>query len=281
LSGLGSRLVRWPATGSLWFAVAQRSFRRYSTYRAATVAGVFTNVVFGVISSYVFVTLWGQRPHLGGYDVTDAVTYTWIGQALLMPVAVWGGGFQEDFTERIRTGDIAIDLYRPTGLVPWWFAGDVGRATFHFLSRAAPMIVAGAVLFDVRFPDGPLRWAAVAFTAYLAVFVSFGLRFLVSLTSFWLLDSRGAEGIAAILGMFCSGLVLPLVVFPSVLREALLRLPWSALIQTPADVWLGKTGGLAGTCQALGFQLGWGIALLAAGYALLAYANRAVVVQGG
>ncbi len=270
-----------PATAGLWYAVARRSYRRYATYRVATLAGVFTNVIFGVISSYVFLTLWGQRPHLGGYDVVDAVTYTWIGQAMLMPVAVWGGGFQEDFTARIRSGDIAIDLYRPTGLVPWWLASDLGRATFHFLGRAAPMLVAGAVLFHIRFPLDPLRWLAFAAAAYLAVLVSFGLRFLVSLTAFWLVDSRGTEGIAAILGIFCSGLVLPLVVFPSGLRLLLLHLPWCALVQTPADVWLGTSGGLFGTFRALGFELEWGVVLLAASYALLRRANRVVVVQGG
>jgi viologen exporter family transport system permease protein len=269
------------ATVGLWYAVARRSFSRYSTYRVATMAGVFTNVVFGVISSYVYVTLWGQRPHLGGYDVVDAVTYTWIGQALLMPVAVWGGGFQEDFTERIRSGDIAIDLYRPTGLVPWWLASDLGRATFHFLARAAPMLVAGAVLFDIDIPTNPARWLAFAVAAYLAVFVSFGLRFLVSLTAFWLVDSRGSEGIAAVLGIFCSGLALPLVVFPSGLRFVLLHLPWCALVQTPADVWLGTSGGVVGTSQALGFELLWGAVLLFAAYGVLSSANRVVVVQGG
>lgn len=269
------------ATLALWWAVAERSYRRHSTYRAAALAGVVTNVAFGAISSYVFVTLWGQRPHLGGYDVVDAVTYTWIAQAMITPVAVWGGGFQEDFTERIRSGDIAIDLYRPTGLVPWWLASDVGRATFHFMARAAPMIVVGALLFRLHFPTSPQRWVAFAAAAYLAVFVSFGLRFLVSLTAFWLLDSRGTEGIAAILGIFCSGLVLPLVVFPSAVRPLLLHLPWAALVQTPADVWLGKTGGLGGTLSALGFELLWGLALLAAAHAVLRRANRRVVLQGG
>jgi ABC-2 type transport system permease protein len=269
------------AAAGLWYAVARRSYQRYSTYRVATLAGVFTNIIFGVISSYVFLTLWGERPHLGGYDVADAVTYTWIGQAMLMPVAVWGGGFQEDFTERIRSGDIAIDLYRPTGLIPWWLASDLGRATFHFLGRAAPMLVAGAVLFHIRFPLDPFRWLAFVVAAYLAVFVSFGLRFLVSLTAFWLVDSRGTEGIASILGIFCSGLVLPLVVFPSGLGFLLLHLPWCALIQTPADVWLGTSGGVVGTSRALGFELAWGIALLAASYGLLRSANRVVVVQGG
>ena len=34
-----------------------------------------------------------------------------------MTVALWGGGTTDDLAERIRTGDVAIDLYRPVGLL--------------------------------------------------------------------------------------------------------------------------------------------------------------------
>ena len=49
------------------------------------------------------------------------MTFVWLGQALLMPVALFGGGTTDDLAERIRTGHVAIDLYRPVGparLVP-------------------------------------------------------------------------------------------------------------------------------------------------------------------
>lgn len=269
------------ATTGLLYAVGRLSFRRYSTYRIATLAGIFTNIVFGVITSYAYIALWRQRPELGGYDVVDAVTFTWISQALIMPVAIWGGGFQEDFTERIRSGDIAIDFYRPTGLISWWLATDLGRASFHFFSRAAPMLVAGSLIFDLRFPASLGRWIAFMVAAYLAVFVSFGFRFIVSVTAFWLLDSRGVEGLAAIVAMFCSGMILPLVVFPDWARELLIHLPWASFVQTPADIWLDKTGGIAETVAAIGWQAAWGVALLALAAAALRHASRKVVIQGG
>ena len=72
--------------------IATRSFRRYSTYTAATLAGIFTNCVFGVINALVLIAVWKQNPDAGGYDVRDAVTYVWIGQAMIMTIAMWGGG---------------------------------------------------------------------------------------------------------------------------------------------------------------------------------------------
>ena len=78
--------------GPLYVAIATRAFRRYSTYTAATLAGIFTNCVFGVILCFVYTAVWDQRPNAGGYDVTDAITYAWLGQAMIMTVMIWGGG---------------------------------------------------------------------------------------------------------------------------------------------------------------------------------------------
>ena len=139
----------------LYVAVAVSSFRRYSTYTAATLAGIFTNSVFGVIISFSYIAVWKQNPHAGGYDVTDALTYCWLAQAMIMTVAIWGGGTTDDVAERIRTGDVAIDLYRPVSFLGWFLAGDLGRAAYHLLTRGVAPTVVGALLFDLALPDRP------------------------------------------------------------------------------------------------------------------------------
>jgi len=267
-------------TAALYLAVARGAFRRYSTYRAATLAGTVTNTVFGFILAYTFLALWQARPGLGGYDTTQAVTYIWVSQALLVTVAVWGGGFQDDVQDRFRSGDIAIDLYRPVDFQGWWLATDLGRAAFHLVSRGALPVLAGALVFDIRIPRSPYVWAVFLLSVLLAVVVSFGLRFLVSLTGFWLHDSEGVRSVMLVVAMFFSGMLLPLTLFPGGLGEFAQAMPWSALIQVPADVFLGRRTGPA-VLTGLAFQLAWGLALLAAGRAVQLLATRKVVVQGG
>ncbi|MGZ4428589.1 MAG: ABC transporter permease [Nocardioidaceae bacterium] len=263
----------------LYAAVAVRAFRRYSTYTAATLAGIFTNSVFGVIISFTYIAVWHESPRAGGYDVTDAVTYVWLGQAMLMTVAVWGGGATDDLSARIRTGDVAIDLYRPTSLLGWWLASDLGRAGFHLLTRGlAPMLV-GALLFDLRVPQG-LGWLWFALSVPLAVVVSFSIRMLVTASAFWLLDDTGVKQLNAIFAMFLSGLMVPLVIFPGWTREVAMALPWSAYLQVPADLWLGQRTGWAAVAG-LAFQAGWAVVLLLVCAAVLRLAERRVVVQGG
>src|SRR6478672_7644841 len=177
--------------GMLHVAIATRAFRRYSTYRAATLAGIFTNSVFGVIYSYAYLALWDANPTAGGYDARDAVTYVWLGQALLMTVALWGGGTTDDLAERIRTGDVAIDLYRPVGLVGWYLASDLGRAAYHLLTRGVGPTLIGFLLFDIALPSSVVAGVAFCVSLVLAVVVSFAIRFLVASTAFWLLDQSG------------------------------------------------------------------------------------------
>jgi ABC-2 type transport system permease protein len=264
----------------LYLSVARRAFNRYSTYRIASFAGVFTQSVFGFIMTYTYIALWENRPNLGGYDVTDAITYVWIGQALLAPLALFGGGFQHEFAERIRKGDIAIDLYRPIDLQLWWLASDFGRAAFQLIVRGGGPMLFGTLAFQLRYPSDLLTWLAFGCALVIALTVSFAIRYLVCLTAFWLLDSRGVEQVAGFCGMFFSGMVLPLNIFPGALGELSRALPWAATLQVPADVFLGKHHG-TDLVQTLGMSAMWALVLLLAGQLLTAFATKKVVVQGG
>ncbi|MEU6385605.1 ABC-2 family transporter protein [Streptomyces bauhiniae] len=263
--------------GRLYVAVAAGGFRRYATYRAATAAGVFTNTVFGLIIVCTYRALWDARPHLGGYDQAQAVTYVWLGQALLSTLAIGGGGVEEELMERIRTGDVAVDLYRPADLQLWWLAADLGRACFQLLGRGVLPFLFGMLCFHAYLPPDAGTWLALLVTLILAMLVGFGIRYLLALSAFWLLDGSGVTRIAQLAGYFCSGMLLPLNVFPGTLGEVVRALPWSALLQAPADVLLGRAD-LLGVWL---FQAGWAVALLGAGRLLQSAATRRVVVQGG
>jgi ABC-2 type transport system permease protein len=265
----------------VYFAVAAGSFRRYATYRLATAAGVFTNSVFGIILTYTFIALWSERPHLGGYDQAQALTFVWTGQMLLAAAALIGGGFQEELQERIRTGDVAVDLYRPVDLQLWWLATDLGRAAFQLLGRGAVPMAVGACLFQLALPASPVTWLAFLVSVFLGLVTGFALRYLFALSAFWLLDGTGVNMLSALLSIFFSGMTLPLHVFPGAFGDAVQLLPWAATLQVPADVLLGRYEGAAEVLPAFAFQAVWAAVLLAAGRVVQSLATRKVVVQGG
>lgn len=261
----------------LYWEVALRGFRRYATYRGATFAGVFTNTVFGFMRAYVMIALFAVRPAVGGYDQTDALTYTFLAQGLIMIAYLWGWW---EVAITIRSGDVVTDLYRPLDYQLYWLAQDLGRAAYHALFRGIPPFLLGMLVFRLAVPHQPLTWAAFILSLALAATVSFALRFIVNLAAFWLLDYRGVGRLAMGLWTVLSGFAIPVAFFPESVRLLARALPFVAFVEVPVDIFLRRAQGLD-LAAALLFQAGWAAALLAAGRWLLAAARRKVVIQGG
>ena len=263
----------------LYWELARRGYRRYAAYPGATAAGLFTNVFFGFLQAYILLAVFDLRDDVGGYDARDTVTYVWLTQGLLSVVASFGPTWW-DLALRVRSGDVAVDLSRPVALQPLLLAQDLGRAAYQVLFRALPPFLVGAALFDVVAPSSPLRWAAFAASVVIAVVVSFAVRFLVNLTSFWLLEYRGVVTLAMVVSHLFSGLIVPLAFFPEPLGTIARALPFASMLQVPVDVFLGEAVGRE-LLGALALQTAWALVLLAAGRALLGAGTRKLVVQGG
>jgi ABC-2 type transport system permease protein len=256
--------------------LARRGYRRYAAYPAATLAGVFTNTVFGFLRVYVLLAMYAQRDDVGGYDATDAVTYTWLTQALLMSVSMWG----YDFANRIRSGDIASDLVRPVDPLRAGLAFDLGRAWYHLVFRGVPPFVLGSFFFPLRLPDSVLTWAAFALSVTLAVVASYAWRTIYNGAAFWLTEIRGVGTIALIASNLLSGFIIPVRFFPDWLATIANATPFPSMIQAPVDVFVGASSGVDAAIV-LGVQLAWAVALLAGARATLALGVRRLVVQGG
>jgi ABC-2 type transport system permease protein len=249
-------------------------YRRYASYRQAALAGLTTNTVFGLLRAAVLVAVLAERGTVAGYDLATAVTYVWLGQGLLSVVMLWG---DQELARQVRTGDVVVDLGRPWDLQTAMLATDLGRAGHAVLLRLLPPVAFGALFFPFRWPERPWTWLLFAVSTVLAVVVSFGIRFLLNASSFWLLDARGVIGVRSVVGGVLSGRGFPLVWFPSSAQAVLAWTPFPALFQTPIDVFTERGDGLAH----LAGQCAWDALLLLAGRAVLARGARRLVVQGG
>lgn len=262
----------------LFWEVARRAFRRFSTYRSATFAGVFTNTVFAFIQASILTAVFRQRSMVGDFDVRDAVTFVFVSQGFLAVMGAFAGHLP--LAERIVSGDVVTDLYRPVDLQLFELASDVGRAAFQCTVRAVLPLLAGGLVFDLRLPSSARLWLLFAVSVAVGIVTSFGHRFLVTLSTFWTLEYRAASQMATVVAMFFSGFAIPIVFFPEWLERLARLLPYVGFAQIPIEILLGKVEGTA-LVAALGSQVSWTVALLLAGRWVLARATRRVVVQGG
>jgi ABC-2 type transport system permease protein len=261
-------------------ALVWSGFRRYATYRQATVAGMFTNIVFGFLRCYVLLAVaeGATGGVAAGYDPTQLATYVWVGQGLLSVVGIWGW---TDLSDRIRTGDIAADLLRPVPPVTAYLAADLGRAMHGMLTRFVPPVIVGLIFFPLAVPS---RWQTVplfALSVILAVIGSFACRFLVNATAYWLQDARGPIMLWTLGSGVLAGLYFPLRLLPDWAVAVLwLGTPLPGLLQTPLDV-VAERDSPALQAGLVALQAVWAVIMLALARLVQHRAERKLVLQGG
>lgn len=261
----------------VYVELARRSFQRHLAYRQATVAGIFTNAVFGVLIASVYGALYrsrGSGSAVAGFDLREILTFIWMSQSLLMVIAIWGWW---DMSASIQTGDVIVDLMKPIDYYGFWLSRDLGRAGCQVLMRFVPTMAIGAVLYDLEAPPSIGRWGLFAISVILAVVVSFAFRFILNASAFWLTDVTGVRTMALFATNFLSGLLVPITFFPPWLRTVADLLPFRTFIMVPNEVFLGH----GSAARAIGLEVFWAVALSGLALLVLRLAMRKVVIQGG
>ncbi len=230
----------------LYLELVKLAFQRTLTYRAATLAGLATNLFWGLLRAAVMVALYGARPggsgpggpvtDVAGISLQGAITFTGSSQAIIAFLSLFSWF---EVMNEIRTGDIGSELLRPFSFFGFWMARDAGSALSNLILRGFTMVAAYALLFHITYPTGAVQWAALVAALALAWAVSFAWRFLVNLAAFWTPDARGIGRIAYTLSNFLSGFIMPLRLYPDWFTHLCKLTPFPALFNTAVETYLG------------------------------------------
>jgi ABC-2 type transport system permease protein len=261
----------------LFWELSRLSFRRQFTYRAANLAGLATNLFFGLLRVAVMMALFSGRTEEAGYTLAAAITFTGLTQATIAFQSRFSWG---ELADSVYSGEIAADLLKPLDYFLLWLARDLGRAAAAFLLRGVTIMAVYALLYPISVPRDGARWLMVAAALVLAWLTGFAWRFLVNLAAFWTPNAQGVARFAYGLTLLLSGFMLPLRFFPDWFQQLCALTPFPALVNTIVELYLGVISGPA-ALQALAAQALWAIALIALGQLVLRAGVRRLVILGG
>lgn len=269
-----------------YLATFQARFQLMLQYRAAAVAGFFTQSWFGGVLIMVLAAFYNAgRGHEVPLSLAQSISYTWLSQAFLV-IVPWGGDPQ--VTAAVREGRVGYDRLRPVDAYSYWFAGTTGHVVSRILPRAA-MICAfaglalpllGVGVWGLRAPASPLALGLFVAAILLALLLSSAIVVLLNLMAVLTLDNRGLASMATAAGILLSGNLLPLPLYPDWARMALFLQPFAGLMDIPFRIYVGQLQGswaLAG----LAVQAGWIVILIAVGRLSIGGVLRRLQVQGG
>jgi ABC-2 type transport system permease protein len=261
----------------LFWQITKRSYQRYLTYRAATLAGLLTNFFFGILRASILVALYGAQSEVDGFTINAAVTYAALTQALIGFLSMFSWF---DLMVTVYSGEVAVDLLKPMNYLGYWMAIDLGRATMQIVFRGMTLMAGYALLFDLVWPKGFNQWIAVFVTIVLSWLISFLWRFLTNLASFWTPNARGMLRLFGTFSLFFSGFLMPLRFFPEWVIKLSYLTPFPHMLNTVIEVYLGILQG-AELVYALAFQLLWICILFFAVQVIFRAGIRRLVILGG
>ena len=275
-------------TGALrpYRAIVSARFRMLLQYRAAALAGLWTQVFFGLTLIMIYEAFYrSSSAAVQPMALPRLVSYVWLGQALLAMLP-WNA--DSEVREMVRSGAIAYELARPIDLYGLWYARAVAQRTAPTLLRAAPMAVFASIALPLvgagawRLAPPPSLGAGAGFVAALACALALGcaISVLVNISLMWTISGDGFVMLLSTAVSLLSGLIIPLPLFPGWAQPVLAWLPFAALFDLPFRIYAGHIAA-SDLAIVLLRQLGWTVVLVALGRWLLGRGMRRVAVQGG
>jgi ABC-2 type transport system permease protein len=265
-------------------AVVGARFRTLLQYRAAAVAGVWTQIMFGLVLIMIYEAFYRSSPAPPPITLPRLASYVWLGQALFAMVP-WNADL--DIRALIRSGGIAYELARPLDLYTLWFGRAVALRTAPTLLRALPaalfaMFVLPLVgLEEWRLaPPAPLAGLAFAATLCGSLLLGCAITTLINISLLWTISGEGVVMVAATAVMLLSGMLVPLPLFPDWAQGALAWLPFAPVIDQPFRLYTGDLPA-GDAVLVLARQALWTAIVVGLGRRVLARGLRRVVVQGG
>ena len=257
-------------------------FRMLLQYRAAAIAGVWTQLFFGFVFIMVYEAFYRSSTHPPPMAFPQLVSYVWMGQALFAMLP-WNA--DPEIRTMVRSGAVAYELCRPVDLYALWYARAIAQRTAPTVLRAIPMtIVVTIVLPLVGIPEWqlgpPVAPLSFVLTIIAALALACAITTLINVTLLWTIAGEGVVMMAATIVAFCSGMIVPLPLFPDWAQDVLGWLPFAGVVDLPYRVYNGDVPA-SELGVVLGKQVAWTAALVVFGRWLMGRAMKRVVVQGG
>lgn len=250
-------------------------------YRAAALAGVVTQFVWGAMEILVFRAFYQSGGTQFPMDFAAVSSYVWMQQAFLALFMAWL--MENEIFDSIRNGNVAYELCRPIRIYDMWFARSVANRLSRAVLRCVPILGVAVLLpypFGLSLPKDIKALGLFFVTLVMGLFVTVAFCMLVYIATFFMMSPAGIRMVAVSTVEFLSGGVIPLPFFPAGVRRVMELLPFASMQNVPLRIYSGDLAGKP-MWEAILLQGFWLFALIGLGRLLNYAAMKKVTIQGG
>lgn len=250
-------------------------------YRAAALAGIVTQFVWGAMEILVFRAFYEAEPQGFPMSFEATASYIWMQQAFLAFFAAWM--MENEIFDAIMDGNIAYELCRPISIYNMWFARSMANRLSRAVLRCFPILLVAAFLpapYGMSKPASAGHFLMFLITLLLGLSVTVAFCMLVYVLSFFTISPSGLRMLFVSAVEFFAGAVIPLPFFPEKVQAVMELLPFAAMQNVALRIYSGSMS-RPEMVKAVVLQVFWLLALVIGGKLLCSVAEKRVTVQGG
>src|SRR5215470_10102892 len=208
----GIRRICGQKSMKAYLAILSSRFLALLQYRAAAIAGVGTQLFFGLVRVMIFDGFYRSSSSPQPMTVDQVVTYIWLGQAMLL-LAMFD--VDKDVAAMIRTGNVAYEMTRPLDLYTVWFTRALSGRAAPLLMRSIPIFIVSGLFLGLKAPASLSAGFLFVLSTCAGLVLAASLVALLTAGLFWTISGEGLNRLAVPAIFFLSGIVIPLPLFPS------------------------------------------------------------------
>lgn len=215
-------------------------------YRAVIIVWILSTTI-----PLVMMAVWARLAEsgaIGGFSSGDFIAYYLANMLVMHLVSTWHG---LELSRNIRMGEINPYLLKP--FHPLWYYGLRALPTkpLRLPIYLPPMLLVAWLHPGVRYNVQPVALLSFVASMVIAYMLVFFMQSSLALLAFWISHAEPLVLFWYQLRLLFSGYVVPLALFPPVVREVIWWLPFRFTLSLPLEILVGKTP-----------QSEWGMALM-------------------
>lgn len=257
-------------------AYLRNAMRSVWVYRGDLAIAIVSQIIQVILLAVVWRAVYGGSSSEHGITQSQAVNYAVLASSLQAALMPWNFS---SLTDRVRGGQIGIDMTRPIGLIAQCLTQNIG-----IMLARIPVTVAGlftAVLVGAfTLPAHGSAGTVFALSLVMGIALTLLMNLGVSFASFWSLEIGGYLMLYRLGSGLASGALIPLWFMPRWLSTSLQALPFQAQVFAPLSIYFGRVSGDA-LWRTVGLQAFWLVLISTLLWLIGRQAIHKVVVLGG
>lgn len=250
-------------------------------YRAAALAGMSTQLVWGAMEVLIYRAFWLESPEKFPMGMEALASYIWLQQAFLACFALWH--WETDLMDGVQTGTVAYELTRPVALYGMWMARSLALRLSRAALRCLPILLIAALLpapYGLSMAASPAALGLFLLSLAMMVVLVCALTLVVYALGFYMGSTAGIRWLLLAAADLLGGAIVPLPFLPEPLRTIAALSPFGSMQNVPLRIFSGDLAGEE-LSAAVGLQILWCAVLMTAGYILTARGTRRTIIAGG